>query len=366
MTMQTCGLMYWPPQLFPETVNSAFGTNNITFDSSTDRLAWAGVSPLTDTLTKVHFRTGTVTTGAVLDVRIETVSNGVPTGTLFGTNTNGSVTVADGDDGVWKTATLTSAASLSAGDQFAIVIVYTSGSPSIAFLSVGLAGAQAARIPVVLQDTGGGTWAALTSTWLAFAEFGTAGPQYLPRLAPMDGSTTITAFNNSSTPDEYALKIVPAFKARVVGLRSYIFNPAAGGDFTVSLWPGTSSVDGDALGQESIDGDMGQSTSQDGAVDVFFASPVTLTAGSTYYIGLRADTANNVSVGRISTPSGITGSQKALLLNSTSHVEASRSWTAGSAGAWTEDANKFIPFSLIIDQIDDGAGGGTADYQLGV
>ena len=359
MTLAACGSVCWPPQMITSVINSALAGGPITFDSSTDRLAYVGISSVTDTLTTIYWRAGTITSAPVLDVRVETVSNGRPSGTLWAANTNGSCTPSGAN--TWQTVTLTSAASLTPGDQFAIVFVYSSGTANFQFTvaSTVLLVNPMAHIPVILQDTGGGTWGAPTTVapLCMFVEFGTAGVRYLPNLCPIDLSITLTAFNSGSAADEYALKVVPPFKCRVIGIRAWLANIAAGANFTVSLWPSSSTTDSDALGQCAFDGDMAISTSQDGAVDSFF-DPVTLTAGNTYYLGVRADTANNLSVPRIPTPSGITDSMKALPPQDASFTEYSRAWSAGSAGSWTQAANNYIPFSLLIDQLDDGAGGG--------
>jgi hypothetical protein len=79
---------------------------------------------------KVHFRTGTVTTGDTVDVRVETVddaANGDPTGTLFDTDSNIAVAVANGDDNVWKSGTLTANATPAIGDVVAVCVTNGGG-----------------------------------------------------------------------------------------------------------------------------------------------------------------------------------------------------------------------------------------------
>lgn len=369
MTLASVGQVHWPHPLIQPTGNSSHAGSFVTFDSVNDRLAWVGNSPITDSLTTVYFKMGaTVTTGSTVDVRIETVSNGVPTGTLFGANTNVTVVVADTDDGVWKTATLTAAASINAGDEFAIVIVNSSGTPNMRFATFNIVfTGLVSRSPVCLQDTGGGTWAQAGVPFCWFTKWTTNSVIFLPYLCSIEQDATLTAFNSGSAADEFALKIIPTFKCRVIGVSAPIFNVQAGADYTVSLWPASSTTDGDALGQQAHDGELGSSTTTDGHAECYFPSPITLTAGTTYYMGLRADTANNISIVELTTPSSITDSMKAVSpLQSTTMVKATRAWTAGSAGSWTEAANSYIPFSIIIDQLDDGFGSGEATYLMGL
>lgn len=361
MALQNIGQIIWPtPQIQGGPVSVGLGASAITFDSATDRLAWVGRSPVTDTLSVIYLRTGTVTTGCTIDVRIETVTNGRPSGTLWATNTNINVVVADTDDNVFKTATLTAGASLNKGDEFAIVVTVASGTPNMNFS--GFPGGVNTSItlthyPLMLQDTGGGTWAVpgtLGFNWIV--QFTTAGVTPMMSLGPVSAGT-ITAYNSATNPDERALKFAPAFTCRAAGIRAAIFNVAAGGDFTLSLWDTSGTTDAGVLAQKSIDGDFALSTTQDGYVDLLFATPVTLTAGTTYYIGVRADTANNIGLGELGN-SSVTNAMRALHGTDSTMMLSTREWTAGTAGAWTDTSTTIPLIYLIIDQLDDGTGSG--------
>jgi hypothetical protein len=368
MALQDIGLMYWPPLQLPGgLLSDALGQFAITFDSATDRLAWVGRSPITDALETIYLRTTTVTTGCTVDVRIETVVNGRPSGTLWGTNTNIAVVIADTDDNVWKTAALTAAASLNAGDEYAIVVVVSSGTPNLQFR--GNPGgntfwAISGHYPLRLQDTGAGTWANIGSALNWIAEFATAGVKHLVGLTPAD-TGTITAYNSGTAPDERALRFQVPFKCRIAGLRVMMFNIAAGADFSASLWDAAGDTDAEALGQASMDGDFALSTTQDGYVDLLFDAPVTLDIGTTYYAGVRADTANNIGLGQLS-HTGVTDAMLAFPAGSAQTYLSTREWTAGAAGAWTDTTTALPLIHLIVDQLDDGvsAGGASAIANL--
>src|SRR5688572_19255053 len=155
------GFHYWPLRLVNGGVfNSNLGTSNLSYDSATDRFAYVGNSPIADAITEIYFRTGAVTTGCDVDVRVESVSNGRPSGTLLNANSNVVVTIDNADDNVWKTAALTAAATLTAGQQFAIVLVVSSGTPNLNLKAVStVAHGMMGQYPLLLHDTGGGTWA---------------------------------------------------------------------------------------------------------------------------------------------------------------------------------------------------------------
>jgi len=369
MTLQSIlpTFLYYPmPMVDGGALSSALGNPTLTFDSVTDRIAWVGNFPITDTITTVSFRTGTVTVGSTIEIRIETVTNGRPSGTLWAANTNGTVVVANGDDSVWKTVTLTSAANITAGDEIAIVVVNSSGTPNMQFsVCSDVLGKESrnAHYPLLLLDAGAGTWAGTgisSSTgqleWIVTT--GTAGVIYLPNLSPLDGAGTVTTFNSGASPDERALRFQVPFKCRVIGLHVGMANNAAGSDFTFSLWNTSGTTDAAALAQATCDGDFALSTTQDGYVDLFFATPVTLDINTTYYAGLRADTANNIALYEFITAT-VTNAIKAFGVNAETYL-ATRAWAAGTAGAWTTTTTTLPCISLIIDQLDDGvsAGGG--------
>src|SRR5688572_2287311 len=73
---------------------------SLTLDASGEKIGWVLQAAATGAIDAIWFRTGTVTTGDTVDVRIETVdpSTGLPTGTLWSANTNVSVVIANGDD----------------------------------------------------------------------------------------------------------------------------------------------------------------------------------------------------------------------------------------------------------------------------
>ena len=371
MALVASGLTYWPPPVgLGGPTSASLSDVQFTLDSTTDALAWIGKSYVSDSIATIYFRTGTIPAGGgdTVDVRIETVSNGRPTGTLWSANGTGAapnitVAIADSDDNVWKTATLTNAAVLIPGDEFAIVIISSAGTPNILLNASGpgLAGVHG-HYPLLLQNATGAYAAPATNggfQWIV--NMTTAGIIYIPGLSPCDGAATLTAFNSGSNPNERALKFQVPFTCRCIGVRAWIANVAAGANFTVSLWDATGDTDAEALAQVTEDGDFALSTTQDGYVEVYFPTAVTLAINTVYYAGVRPDTANSVTVPALTTagtgqpansvrafPGDTAGNQ---------HV-ATRLWTAGTAGAWTATTTTMPMISLILDQLGDGVSGG--------
>ena len=365
MTMVACGVSQWPRPLWRNgNATSTGAISSITLDSTADQLAWLGMASFTDSLTKIYFRTGTVTTGADVDVRIETVANGRPTGALWAANTNIVVTIADGDDNVWKTATLTAAASLVMGDEFAIVINSSAGTPNLdlAASNATFTGGGIGQYPILLFNSTG-TFAVLTIRNLEWiAEFSSAGVKYVAGLTPVDGAVTLTSYDNATATNERGLRFQVPFKQRCIGARVCVGNVVAGGDFTISLWDAAGDTDAEALGQSVIDGDSVSANTTDGYFEVYWEAPVTLTINTTYYIGVRADTANNITL--FECPTAGTGEPataiKAFPAESTELYLATRTWSGGTGSAWTTTTTTMPIIELIFDQLDDGASSGGA------
>ena len=87
------------PQGTASNGNAAFFAVGV-IDANDEKVAFVVLLQKAGDISTVHFRTGTVTTGDDVLVRLETVdqTTGNPTGTLWGTTTSATVTVADGDD----------------------------------------------------------------------------------------------------------------------------------------------------------------------------------------------------------------------------------------------------------------------------
>lgn len=382
MTMVNDGVNFWPQSLVNELViSSAGGAGTATFDSTADKLAYVGTYyGANDSIASVKFRVGAIaaTAGVGVQVRIETVVNGVPSGTLWSAHSTGvaptaSVTIADTDDNTFKTATLTNAANLVAGDEFAIVIIYEAGNDdgtfSVPFNYSSSVVLTSAFYPRCLQDTGGGTWVGTISSapfdlqWIVTMT--SAGIIYLPGLSPINGAVTLSTLANNAAADERALRFQSPSKKRTIGMRAVLGNITAGGDFQFALWSAT----GDEVGEElavtsTIDGDFSLSTTQDGVVSLFFTAPYTIAANTTYYAGVKALSTNSFVL--FECPVAAAGDKAGFPLpNATQIYGAVRTWdetqTPDLAGAWTTSTTTLPLISLIIDQIDDGAGTGGAN-----
>ncbi len=99
-----------------------FGSSII--NSINDAVGFFLQAPKTGSIRRIHFRTGTVTTGAVIDVRLETLlSTGLPSGSLLAANTRVNHNIDASADNAWhRTNVLDADAPVTLGQHFALVL----------------------------------------------------------------------------------------------------------------------------------------------------------------------------------------------------------------------------------------------------
>jgi hypothetical protein len=295
--------------------------------------------PKSGLIRRLHFRTGTVTTGATVDCRLETVdaSTGHPTGTLYAANTNGSNVIADTDDNAWRTsANFTADASVTRGDVVAAVIVNPSG------------GNWQLRTIIDVQGSvpygdlfAAAAWTKNTNPPIIVAEYSDGTFAYVPNVIQTHGVNT-TAFNSGSSPDERGVRFTQPFQARCVGLWALMF-PAAGGNFDLVLYDTDGST---VLRSVSWDGDVVGNASGAEMVRLLFASDVTLAVSLTnpYRIALKPTTANNVTL--LDFDVNAAGYLDLLPGGSAWHHTQ-----RADAGAWSETTTKRSMVGLLLDQL---------------
>ncbi len=344
----------WPRLIDPITVGTSIGVTSVacmTSDAVNEKAAAIFQCPVAGSFTDFAVRTQTVsvTSGPLnFDFRLETVTAGLPSGTLFGTNSNATVSVANTDDNVWKTATLTTPPTVAVGDYMAIVIK----GPAAGTFSFTWGGFSTlitpSMFPVCKSDTvPDGTYPTIASNRPSFAVKISSNWYSIPPFYAVD-SVNATAFGSGSSPNEYAIRFTAPMTMRVAGAVVYVSN--VGGNFKVSLWPTSASgqTDANALAQTAVSSGAIGSATNDGGALIMFASPVTVTAGSIYELGVRAEVAGTLIVmtsvmwstaGSTAYPSGGAG-------------QVTRTWTAGTAGVWTSASTNIPHIGLLIDGID--------------
>jgi hypothetical protein len=297
-------------------------------------------SPVTDSITKIGFRTGNTSAGSY-DVRIETVdaATGFPSGTLWGTNTNFVQSVLSSDDNTWFEVTLTAAANVNRGDILAVKVAmnatFSGGLGSFAGFNKGQG------FPTCIRNNSG-TPAAIANAPVIYIYYQNAGYVFHDGLLPVNSFTSIT-FNNTSTPDVVGNKITPSFACTVSGFWAHIDFDGAG---VMKLYDS----DGvSVLGSASFDATTGGGTANPTKIIGTFGSDISLKAGTSYYLGIEPSSGTSLSTYSMDFYDANT---KKMYVDSS--VIYSTAKDPSGTGSWTDESTKSAPMGIIINAIDDG------------
>lgn len=360
MTLTSVPPAFWPQPLSMFTAGVFSDTRSeLLIDAATEKLAFVFRASKSGDISKIGFRTGTVTNGDDLDVRLETVSlvNGDPTGTLVNVAGSGSlktVTIADGDDATWIEVTLEETATVVAGTLYAIVFEWTSWVDG----SMYFARASSIGIGVgsghVYSDLFTGTWAKTnrTSTLSVcfYAGYDDGSFPLLPSVFAA-GTAGEYSFNSGSTPDEIGIHVTFPAPTQLPGVGlSLEFDGAA--DIVLYDTDGTTPLE-----TWSLDPDARPVTTE---MHFYLActTPRVLIKASAYRVAVKPTSGSSVTLpyldnAQLKEGAGDTDIWEAMGL-STIIQKTSRT----DAGGWTQDATEIPAIQLLLDQFDDGAGGG--------
>lgn len=320
-------------------VSTASATSGLTAD--TDKMAVVfqiPQIPTSETISVIGFRIGAVTSAADLTVGIYTVdSSGNPTGTAYGGMVAGTVASASVSAGAWVEATLgTPCTPVAAGDTVAIVITGASG------VNVTLTYVPSAVINPAMQRYTAAAWGFKLGQMCVGVKW-SGGTWGNIGTLPISARSYLTYASNTAVNDEVALKVAIPFACRCVGIWSAV-RSAAGADFDAVLYNGTTS-----MASTSIDGDLYPSV-----FDYrlhYFATPQSLSAGTTYYAAIKPTTTTAILLPYLDVNAAAIWAAMPGL--------SSAAWSYRvDAGSWSDTATRRPMIGLIIDQLDDGAGAG--------
>lgn len=292
---------------------------------------------VTDTITKIGFRTGTVD-ATTIDARIETVSAGLPSGTLWDTNTNFVQTVTAAQDNTFFECTLTAGAAVNKGDLFAIV--FRTASTAVSGQSH-MASVSDFGFPAFIRNSTGTPVHVPTIGAVMSICYQNAG--YLPtkRSIPVSGVNTHT-FNNTSTPDVYGNKIIPPFNCVASGA---IFTADMDGNAVVKLYDSDGVT---VLASANVLSTQPPTTAAF-TNQILFTSSVSLKAGQTYYLGVEPSSGTNLSLYSFDFTN--TDIKKNYADSGCEYVTAK---DPSGVGSWTVTTTRALCLSLMISEIDTG------------
>lgn len=300
--------------------------------------------PKTGTVSKIHWRTGTVTTGATVDVRLETIdASGDPSGTLHAANTNGAQVVADANDNATFTTALTAGASVTKGQERAVVIVNPTVSPGN--FNVSVFADNTNHFPYT--DLFTTVWAKSSSSPVIALEYDDGS--YVPIICCFPCALLPeTLFNTTTTPDEIGIifSLTVPVRASGVWLWTDLDSP---GD--VKLYDSDGST---VLASTSLDPAKDQAITSD-LMFFHFSSTISLLKNTNYRLTLLPTTTTSLRIQEFTVAA-------VAIMDAFPGGQAIHRTHRTDAGAWTETTTQRPFMGLIIDGLDDGvgAGGGAA------
>ena len=300
------------------------------------RIGFIFQAPKTGTIDRVLWRSGTASGSPTVDVRLETVGTGSPSGTLFATNTNiVTGTIASNTD---YESTLTAGATVTQGDFLSMVWAYNSGT-SIQIALASLVTSMQLNLP---QISTAGTFS-LISGRLPYAALrysdGTYCPIAVGGVAYGIGST-ISAY----TTGEKGLRFRLPYALSTPGVWA-TFDPDI--DFTLNLYADATAPGGTAIRSLSVA--TNRFIQKNATVSQYlFSSSVTLAANTWYRI--------------VGVPSGSPGIRFVVnTIPSASYASAvatDHMLTESSGGSWVDTPSILPQIGVVIDGLDNGVGGG--------
>lgn len=348
------------PGVFGQLTEAGILTYNaMLLDAAAEKAAFVFTVPKSGTVSRVGFRTGTVTTADTLKVSFQDVdtTTGDPDGAVdqFRTVASGSVT-----SNTWiRTGLITSDGtdtgtqrSVTRGQRLAIVIefdAFVAGSLNIAMKPTNAENMQL----VNYLDHFTAAWAKQNNRVAVMAlEYSDGTFAYMPNVCPADTQVS-GAINTGTTPDEVALKFRLPFPVTVGGWWATI---DLDGDGDVILYDSDGVT---PLATDSIDSNV-RVLGSPALGSNLFATPVSLLANTFYYLALKPTTGTSLTQYAITAASTPGAALLDLMAGGQDFHWAQRT----DAGAWAPTTTKRPVIGLIVEGFDDGQGSGAIVQSL--
>lgn len=318
-------------------------SNDITLDAAGESESYIAVAREAMTISHVGFRNGTATGSPTAEVRIETVAtDGTPSGTLWAANTNATSGTLMAN--TWNLIALTASALIAAGQAFAVLVKYASGT-AITTQRMSNYRTSVYNLPLEVPNVGG----VETKTRPVGAKLisvGSGATTFYSLINALAANTiAANAFNNTNAAAR-GLRFKVPFKCRCIGIRHY--QGTANGDYNAVMYDDA----GNELSTSSTAFDGNLSVENAGGVStVYFDNPVTLEKDTWYRAALEPSSATNINMYTATLPSADYRSAWPGGVN--------QHYATRSSGAWTDTDTDQVPLmDIIIDQVDDGTGTG--------
>lgn len=328
-------------------------TASSTLDASGEYVAYMGYAIEDMVVSHVGIRTHTATGSPTVEIRIETVdgTTGLPTGTLWATNTNvttGTLTASD-----FSVHALTASATISKGSYYAVKILYATGT-TFALSRFTAAMASQSILPYQVLNTGTPTKADFGVLTYCMALGSSSSVFYkIPRMLPVT-ATAVGLSASTATFDAVGVRFKVPFKCRCAGFL-HTTASATAGPFTYGIYNDAGS-EVSSSSTSWLDMDIPVTPGVYSMMSLYFDNPVELSPDTWYRLALWPTSATSITL--IGFEYDSAGLQAAGPGGVNWHLTKK-----ALAGAW-DDSNTLVGIhtSLILDQLDDGVGSGGGTY----
>lgn len=337
MTLQDTPGVLFPPQLGVNAIGSML------LDAAGEKAAFVFAAPKSGTIDRVCFRTVAVTTPTNTDVRIESIADasGDPSGSLWAANTNATVASGSMLANTWIEATLTAGAVVVAGDVIAVVIA-PSGTPN---LNIGRFATTATLFGLPYSDIFGASWVKSGNTFAGAVRYSDGSYPHIPSVWPATNLAT-QGLTSTGTPDEIGNVINLPFRCRVSGIQADTASTSSTSNQSFQIYDASDNL----LASKNWDANALQGAN---TILQTLDTPVILEPNVDYRVTAKALTTTNRTFRYLDVTS--TALAAALPMGHRCYYTQRT-----DLGAWSDTVTRRLGMGLIIDQLEDGAGGGAA------
>lgn len=331
------GAVWAPPPMLGLAGGLMFG--DLILDAAGEKAAAIVQVPKTGSIAEIGFRVGAVTTSADLKVGLYTVdASGNPTTTAYGGMVAGVQATPTASTAY--TVALGTAATATAGDIVAVVIEFNSAAGNLRINDFRGTSSNSQQFPYTALFTT--SWSKSTATPITWLKYSDGSYSFMPGVLPAATSAELSFASNNATQDEVALRFRLPVPSRLAGFGGVIAQLA---NFDAVLYEDTTALLTYSLAASQVASSLRYPRVHK------FPTPYVLAANTTYRLALKPTTTTNITVAHYDVAAAAVFNQ----------VEGGPDfhWSQRvDAGAWTDTVTRRPFIWLLLDQFDDGVGGG--------
>jgi hypothetical protein len=334
-------------------VISSFALQAVTLDAQNEKVAWILRANKTASIKAFKLRLGTFAATRNFTFSVQTVdaTSGVPTGTLWATNTSVTVSLGSGNNNEWYTTPdLTANASVTSGtDVFAVVMNYDDSATDLTTVNYGSFGFQVREVAFPYTATfSSGAWSKLDKSPNIVIVYSDGSIQEMPGVSVFKTMTSLN-FNSGSTINRRSMRFRTPVQMRASG---FSINHNCVGDCNVLLrQDDDTAISGTTI---SIDKDI-RNLTVGAPYQADFPTKPTIAADTFYRLCVEPTTTANITWYYVEADS------QAMLdvYEAGSDVHESVWDTSLNPDQWVNNLNIRPAMAIRFDQIEQGAGGGS-------